>query len=453
SSRFDDPARTSAGEYVFLNPHGGGLALFTTTRATFGSPNYNLNKSIYRFAFQKINGSFPKMGDVLMLAKQQSGSDNNGRKFILLGDPAQRLAYPEYNVVTTAINNQEISSSPDTVNALSVVTIAGEVRDCDGEKMSTFNGTIHTTVFDKPLTIKTQANDGGIPRSFEIMKSILYKGKTSVSNGEFSFTFIVPKDIAYRFGNGKISYYAQDGQIDANGYYKNIIIGGYDENMVPEENGPLVRLFMNDEYFVNGGMTDENPELLAILSDESGINTVGNGIGHDITAILDGNTDEIKVLNEYYESDLNTYKSGVIKFPYFGLSEGTHQIKFKVWDVYNNSSDATIDFLVVSSENFSIEELINYPNPFSEYTYFTFQHNQTAQPLDIEIQIFSITGQLVRTINKDIYAEGYKSEPIQWYGDSNYGSKLDRGIYIYRVIITNSIGEQTSKQQKLIIVR
>ncbi len=452
-SRFDDPVRTSAGEYVFLNPNGGGLALFTTTRATFGSPNYNLNKSIYRFALQKINGSFPTMGEVLMLAKQQSGSDNNGRKFILLGDPAQRLSYPEYNVVTTAINNQDISSSPDTINALSVVTIAGEIRDCDGEKLSTFNGTIHTTVFDKPLTIKTQANDGGMPRSFEIMKSILYRGKTSVSNGEFSFTFIVPKDIAYWFGNGKISYYAQNGQIDANGYYKNIIIGGYDENMVPEDNGPLVSLFMNDEYFINGGMTDENPVLLAILSDESGINTVGSGIGHDITAILDGNTDELKVLNEYYESDLNTYKSGVIIFPYFGLSEGTHQIKLKVWDVFNNSSDATIDFLVVSSENFSIEELINYPNPFSDYTYFTFQHNQTSQSLDVELQIFSITGQLVKTIKKEIYAEGYKSEPIQWYGDNNNGTKLRRGIYIYRVIITNSIGEQTAKQQKLIIVR
>jgi len=452
-SRFDDPERTSAGELVMLNADGGGLALFTTTRATFGSPNYNLNRSLYEYAFPKINGEFPTLGDIIMLSKRQSGSDNNGKKFVLLGDPAQRLAYPEYDIAATSINYENISSEPDTINALSKVTITGEVQDNQGVKMTGFDGTIHTTIFDKPLTINTFGNDGNSTKRFNIQKSILYKGKTSVSKGTFELTFVVPKDIAYKYGYGKISFYACNGDIDANGYNKNIVIGGFDENMTDDDTGPEIKLYMNNEYFIDGGITDENPVLLALVSDESGINTVGNGIGHDITAVLDGNSDDIRVLNEYYESELNTYTSGTVRYPFFNLSEGPHSIIFKVWDAYNNSSEATINFVVSYSDQLVFDDLLNYPNPFSEYTYFTFQHNQTEQYMDVEIYIFALSGQLVNQIFETIYADGYKPEPIVWDGNDLYGSQVSNGVYIYTIRIRNSRGESSEKSEKLIISR
>jgi hypothetical protein len=452
-SRFDDPGRVSAGEYVFLNPHGGGLALFTTSRATFGTPNYNLNKSFYTFAFNKIDGNFPTMGDIIMLSKRESGSDNNGRKFVLLGDPAQRLAYPRENIITSTVNYRAVSSEPDTLCALSEVIITGMITDDQGRMISDFNGTIHTSVFDKPLVISTLANDGDQPRTFEIRKSLLYKGKTTVTDGEFSLNFIVPKDIAYKYGNGKISYYAENGITDANGYNDNIIIGGFNKNITLDQIGPEIKLFMNDEYFHDGGMTNENPVLLAIVDDESGINTVGNGIGHDITAILDDKNEDIKVLNDFYESDLNTYKSGSVRYPFFGLSEGHHQIKFKIWDVFNNSSEETINFVVRGSDSFTIGDMINYPNPFRDYTNFSFEHNNADQILDVTIDIFSITGQRVKTIRSSGYAEGYRIAPIRWDGTDDNGFRLRAGIYLYRTEIRSNGGEYAEKSAKLVIYR
>jgi hypothetical protein len=452
-SRFDDPERVSAGEYVFLNPNGGGLALFSTSRATFGSPNYNLNRSFYTYAFDRIDGQFPTMGDIIMLSKRESGSDNNGRKFVLLGDPAQRLAYPESNIVTTSINRHSLTADPDTISALSEVTLTGEIHDDNGTLLSGFNGTIHTTVFDKPLTILTLANDGGDPRAFELRKSLLYKGKTSVTAGKFEVTFIVPKDIAYKYGFGKISYYAEDGNTDAHGYNRNIIVGGYNKDITIDMLGPEIKLYMNDEYFINGGITDQNPVLLGIVSDESGINTVGNGIGHDITAVLDDKNEDVKVLNDYYEADLNTFKTGSIRYPYIGLSEGNHRIKLKVWDGFNNSSEASIDFVVKLSDNFTIRDLINYPNPFRDYTQFTFEHNKTEQNLDIEIQIFSFTGQLVRSVKSSVFANGYRIAPIMWDGSDENGNRVSDGMYIYRARVYSNDGGYAEESAKLILSR
>ncbi|MCX6233431.1 MAG: type IX secretion system sortase PorU [Bacteroidetes bacterium] len=452
-SRFDDPGRVSAGEYVFLNPHGGGLALFSTSRATFGSPNYNLNKSFYTYAFDKIDGHFPTMGDIIRLSKRESGSDNNGRKFVLLGDPAQRLAYPRENVITSTVNYRDVNSEPDTLNALSEVIITGMITDDMGRMISDFNGTIHTTVFDKPLVISTLANDGDQPRTFEIRKSLLYKGKTTVTDGVFSLNFIVPKDIAYKYGYGKISYYAENGITDANGYNDNIIIGGFNKDASLDQMGPEIHLYMNDTNFLDGGMTNENPVLLAIVSDESGINTVGNGIGHDITAILDDKSEDIKVLNDFYESDLNTYKSGSVRYPFFGLSEGPHQIKFKIWDAFNNSSEETINFVVRGSDSFTIGDMINYPNPFRDYTNFSFEHNSADQILDITIDIFSITGQRVKSIRSSGYAEGYRIAPIRWDGTDDNGFRLRAGIYLYRAGIRSNYGEYAEKSAKLVIYR
>jgi hypothetical protein len=452
-SRFDDPGRTSAGEFVFLNPNGGGLALFTTTRATFGSPNYALNKSFYSYAFRKINGHYPTMGDIILYSKRQSGSDNNGRKFVLLGDPAQRLAYPEYDVVATAINSRPTNGQPDTISALSTVTISGEIRDTEGRILPGFNGTLSTTVFDKPQTIITLGNDGGSTRGFSVQKSILYKGKSSVVDGAFEFTFIVPKDIAYKFDYGKISFYAEDGTCDANGYFSDIIIGGFDETASTDMTGPNISLYMNNVYFRDGGITDENPILLALVDDESGINTVGNGIGHDIIAILDDNTDELRVLNDYYQANLNTYRSGVITYPYFNLEEGEHHIRLKVWDAFNNSSEATIRFEVKNSGSEVMQDPSNYPNPFTDRTWFTYELNHYSEQMEIEIMIYDMIGQLVNVIQRKENGNGYRPEPIEWDGKDQNGNYLRGGLYIYRIRVKDNNGSVSEDANKLVIIR
>jgi len=462
-SRFDDIERTgtgdinkktSAGEQVLLNPDGGGIGLLTTTRLVYSNPNFVLNQNFYNFAFDKDSlQQALRLGDILRLTKNVSGSSENKRNFTLLGDPALRLAYPEFTIITDSLNGQEITVAEDTLKALSKVTISGHVEDFGGSTLDQFSGVIYPVIYDKSASVTTLGNDDDPPMTFDVQNNILYKGQASIVNGRFTFSFVVPKDISYQVDFGKVNYYGKGQMGDANGFYSEVLIGGFSDDPLIDNTGPLIQLYMNNEYFVSGGITDEDPTIFAIVSDENGINTVGNGIGHDITAILDDNYQNLLVLNDYYEADLNSYRSGKIHYQLSSLSLGEHTISLKVWDVLNNSSLATIDFVVTEAAEFVLKNLFNYPNPFTDQTSFVFEHNQTDGDLKVVIRIFDLSGQLVKTIHEKFYADGYKIGPIEWDGHDNHGNKLGSGIYVYRVYVRSSFGENVEAFQKLVIVK
>ena len=453
-SRFDNHKYVSAGERVLLNPNGGGIALFSTTRLVYSSPNYILNKNFYQFVFEKnYQDSYYRLGDIMRLAKNTSGTENNKRNFTLLGDPALKLPLPKYNIITDSINHKDVENYTDTLKALSRVTIHGHIADEAKDNITNYNGLVYPLVLDKKRTVTTLGNDGGSPMTFQTQNNILYKGKASVTNGHFQFSFVVPKDISYNFDRGKISYYSLSSTADAKGYFNNFIIGGTNSAAPTDKSGPTIKLYMNDESFVSGGITDQNPILYARLSDSSGINTVGNGIGHDITAILDNNTSDVLVLNDYYESDVDDYQKGKIEYLFNKLEEGEHQLKVKVWDVYNNSSEEILDFMVAESEKLAIKNLLNYPNPFTNQTAFYFDHNRPNELLETMIQVFTVTGKLVKTIHATINSDGFRSEPIHWDGLDDFGDKLGRGVYLYQLRIKTLDGENVTKIEKLVILK
>lgn len=452
-SRYDDPKMTSAGELVFLNANGGGIALLTTSRLAYQAPNMVLNNSFFNNVFVKKNGKYPTLGDLMRISKNDAGNNYAIRNFVLLGDPALRLAYPRYNVVTTHVNGKSVDSNNDTIQAMSTVTIKGIITDENQNKMN-YNGVLYPTIYDKPMIVKTLANDPGSYQSnFELAKAILYKGKASIVNGDFEFTFVVPKDIAYYYGYGKISYYAKNDTSDANGFYDKLIVGGYNQSVIPDETGPKIKLYMNDTNFIFRGMTDENPILLAKISDATGINTVGNGIGHDIVAYFDGHETKPLILNDYYVSDIDKFNQGTVYYPFFNLSDGLHSIKVKVWDVFNNSAEDYTEFIVSKSAQLVINNLLNYPNPFSSSTSFVFEHNQADTELDVQIQIFDMAGKLIKTLSEKIMSGGYKTEPITWNGTSDSGADISKGLYIYRLTVTKQNGDQVVKTNKLVFLR
>lgn len=455
-SRFDDPERTSAGEYVLLSPLGGGIALFTTVRLVFASGNFALNRDFYEQAFEPVGGKMQKLGDLFEYVKNEpAGNSVNSRNFTLLGDPALTLAYPKYEVSTDTVNSIAVSAaSSDTLNALSLVSVSGFVRDAGGAVLTSYNGVIYPTVYDKSQNVTTLVNDAssGPPYTFGIQKNILYKGKASVTNGAFNFSFVVPKDIAYAYGIGRISYYAENGTEDANGYYEKVIIGGSNDSAAADNTGPTVSLYMNDAKFVFGGLTDESPDLFAVLKDENGVNTVGNGIGHDITAVLDGSTENSVVLNDYYQADLNSYKSGTIRYPFSELSEGKHTLSLKVWDVYNNSSQSFTEFIVAHSAELALSHVMNYPNPFTTKTQFFFEQNQCCQVLNVQVQIFTVSGKLVKNIDQYVQAVGFRSDPIEWDGRDDFGDRIGKGVYVYRIKVKTSEGSVAEKFEKLVIL-
>ncbi len=449
-SRFDNPALQSAGELVLTNPKGGGIALFTTTRPTYGTPNFELNKKFYQYAMSKPGGERLRMGDIIMNSKRDKGTNENGRKYVLLGDPALAIAFPSLQVITKSINGHVPGVNVDTLKAFMQVNIDGIIADAQGKMVSDFNGTLFPSVFDKSVMQKTLANDGGSTYSFRLRKNLLYKGKVIVTGGKFSFTFIVPKDIAYSYDFGKISYYATDGTRDASGAYSNVVVGGSAEPEVSDNIGPDISLYMNTTSFRDGGITDQNPRLLVILSDSSGINTIGSGIGHDITAVLDGKTSEPYILNDFYVSDINTYKSGHIWFPFSLLAPGQHILTVKVWDVFNNSSDETIHFKVFASGEFVISKAYNYPNPFIDYTDIVFEHNQQNVEFAVRAEIYSLSGQLVRVIEQTSAQIGSVSTPLRWDGISERGSRVPAGIYVYNLIVRTSDGLFAQTSGKMI---
>ncbi|MDC3103934.1 type IX secretion system sortase PorU [Flavobacteriales bacterium] len=448
-SRYDDPERVSAGEQVFLKENGGAIALLTTSRVVFTGSNLDLNTSFLENLFPQENELFPRLGDVLMRTKNNvvDISNTNHRNFTLLGDPALQLAYPQYDIVLTDVQ--------DSARALGLVTISGEIQN-NGVKLNKFNGIIYPKVYDKRRDFQTLGQDESPVFVFDLQKNLLFKGKSSVLNGEFSFSFIVPKDINYDFGNGKISLYAkgdiQDQFCDALGHNLDMIIGGTSFEYTEDFEGPQIELFMNDTNFIFGGITDANPSLHAILYDESGINTVGNGIGHDMLAVIDEESSNPIVLNDFYESDINSYKSGIIDYPFSTLSEGKHSLTVKVWDVHNNSAEGVTEFIVLSSNNLTIQNLLNYPNPVFDFTSFYFEHNQNNEDMKVVLQIMDIQGRVVKEIKEDITPNGYRYGPIQWDGKSESVTKLNAGVYVYSLIASLSNGKTTNNSGRLILI-
>lgn len=450
-SRYDDPERVAAGELVFLNPTGGGIGLYTTTRPTYGTPNITLSCKFYEEAFKKTDGLYPRLGDAIKKSKMNFDPINE-RKFALLGDPALRLAYPRYHVVTDSINSNPYTRTCDTLKGISTISITGSVTDDNGDIFSGFDGYVYPTVFDKPTRIISNGNDRTPVKTFYLQKNILYKGKVSVKSGKFSFSFIVPKDIVYQYGFGNISYYAENGLTDANGR-DSVVVGGFNELAPLDDTGPDLSLFINDEKFKSGSITGENPKLLAYLMDSSGINTTGNGIGHDITAILDNETDKPYVLNDYYESAENNFRQGVILYPFFDLSEGFHTLTLRAWDTYNNSSSGSIDFIVAVSSEIALQNLLNFPNPFIDKTHFYFEHNQAGEQIEVEIRIYNINGEQIKIIKQSINDDGYVCNNIEWDGRNDNGDIIGKGAYVYKVLISNRKGAYAEKVQKLVIIK
>lgn len=452
-SRFDNPLQPTAGEFTFLNAKGAAASLITTTREIFISTGQLFNKNLTKnlFGFENQNYS---IAEALRVTKLDFGSVQ--RFFVYhFGDPAMKLAQPKPNIIITKMNDRDISASLDTLKALSYIKFEGIVTDADNRILNNYNGTLSATIYDKPLDKKTLDNDSfGQKLEFTSIESKIFRGRASVTNGKFSFDFIVPKDIRIAYGNAKISFYAQDAKEDKSGYNQQIKIGGINPNAPIDNEGPVIHLFMNDESFVDGGNTNESPVIYAVLEDISGINTSITAVDHDIIAILDDDNNNPIVLNDYYETELNDFKKGKVKYPLRNLKPGLHTLKFKCWDTYNNPSESTLSFIVVDDNDLILSNVLNYPNPFVNYTEFWFNHNKPNETLEVQVQIFTVSGKLIKTLNQTVQSDGLLSREITWNGLDDFGNKIGKGVYIYKLTVKSDVSNaKAEKIEKLVILQ
>ncbi|MCO6174340.1 type IX secretion system sortase PorU [Flavobacterium sp. NRK F10] len=460
-TRFDDPGKPTGGEYMFWNSEGGAIALIATTRqigVTTGLIMNNIfNEELYAYG----SYDYPTIGEALRLTKLQTGSSNR-RVVFCVGDPALQLAIPKPRVVLTEVNDIPVAQALPPFRALDLMKVEGEVVDLNNALIADYNGDVAIQIFDKDIDRSTLGNDGTtdsnglIIMDFTTLGETIFRGNASVVNGKFEISFVVPQDIRIPLGNGKISFYAKSESPalrDETGYDLSIQVGGVNENAGADTTPPTVALYMNDESFVSGEITNCSPVLIAYLEDEHGINTA-SGIGHDIVAILDGDEENPYILNDYYETELDDFTKGKVRFPFRDLESGLHTILFKAWDVYNNLITMEIQFnAVCSNDGLQIQRVLNYPNPFVSYTEFWFTHNMPFEPLDVQVQILTITGKLVKTINQQVVTDGFLCRDITWDGRDDFGDKIGKGVYVYKLTVkSTTTGVKKEKYEKLVIL-
>lgn len=458
-TRFDNPYRPTGGEYMYWNTAGGAISLVATTREIGITTGLNMNKSLSKFLYSFGSDNYDTMAEALRRTKNENLTENRNVVFFI-GDPAVKLAIPKPKIRLTKVNDVPVAQSTDVLQALAHVKLTGEVTDENDNLLTNYNGDLAVQIFDKKISRSTLGNNGTsdnnglIIMNFTTLGETVFRGNASVTNGAFEFGFVMPKDIRIPVGNGRISFYSKKKQVLENqtGYDTLIKIGGINANAAVDNMPPKVRLYMNDESFVSGGITNASPFLLAFLEDENGINTA-SGIGHDIVGILDGDETRPYVMNDYYETFPDDYTKGKLRFPFRNLAKGLHTLTFKAWDVYNNLVTAEIQFIVVGDEGLELDKVLNYPNPFVSYTEFWFSHNSPYEPLDVQVQIMTITGKIVKTINQTVLTEGFLSRDIKWDGRDDFGDRIGKGVYVYKLTVKSAVSnKRAEKYEKLVIL-
>lgn len=472
---WDIPQIVSGGELLIKNPNGGAVAMLTTSREIAVSYGLGINHRIIQRLFQEEGDRFLSIGEALRLAKLDFNLGDEGLSINLIGDPLISLARPSREITIDRINGEEADTFNETIRALDFVTIEGTVMNANNTSVDMgFQGEITGTLFDKEVEKTTLNNDGNIDViNYTEQVDAIYRGSTSVENGNYKLEFYVPKDINFDVGNGKLLLYTHNNQVDGMTYKNDILVGDINPNGVDDDEGPVVGLYMNNLNFANGGITDRNPYLLACVVDSTGINATGAGIGHDITFLMDGQIRSTTVLNEYFEGgdaspcinpNVRDFQKGRVLYKLNNLELGEHTITFRVWDINNNSTTETLDFVVMDNgdQKLHINRLLNWPNPFTTQTYFHFEHN-CPDVLEVQVQVFTISGKLVKTIRQQVssapFREGYRTDKfgIPWDGLDDFGNKIGKGVYIYKTIVKGANPEScrgtASETEKLVILK
>ena len=444
-----DAGKRSAAETAVLNPKGGAIGILAATRTVYASQNTNLNRSVCDTLFGHSDGFHYDMtlGEAISIGKNLLGSDENKLAYVLLGDPCMRLNYPtDYHVETL--------TEMDTLNALSVQHVEGRIIDEDLNTVSDFNGKVDITIYDKMQSIPTRDNDnaGGDPRviAYNDYPNTIFSGATDVKDGLFNYTFMVPKDIRYNFDNGRIVYYAVTADsletAEAVGHFEQFIIGGTGSTVAIDTIGPEMEIYLNSPAFRNGDKTYATPRFFANLYDKNGINTAGAGIGHDLMLIIDDDPKMIYSLNEYFTAANNSYQAGQVSYLMEELANGPHSLTFRAWDLLNNSTTKSLNFIVEAGLDPSIYNVTTYPNPVQQsgVVHLIVNYDQPDELIETEIYLYNTAGQMVYS---------HKQDNPDAVSINLPSLGLNTGVYIYSVKIKSASSKYSTTSGKIIVTK
>jgi hypothetical protein len=454
-SRFDSET-ASGGEAALTNSKGGAIALFSTVRIVYIANNDSMSTNIYKNIFERDNGKALRFGDIIRNAKLSfTTNDENKVRFQLLGDPALRLAYPDdtYKVIVSSINGIDVSSSDTlTFSALSHIRITGQVKTTDNNLAHDFTGKVSAILFDAQQDLKTRDNGGdGSILSYKNYSNSIYSGTVNVKNGVFECEFIVPKDIAYTGGHGKMTFYAwEDGGRAAQGSFHAYKINGTSAASFADVTGPEINsLYLNSADFVSGARVNVAPALHADLNDETGIN-LSSGLGHTINVIIDGQTQYD--ITPYFVSTGSSSIAGHIDYVLPELSEGVHSLKLIAWDVYNNCSERTIEFVVVDNNKTYASEFSFAKNPVQGSADFLFSTDAKSSDIVVRYDVYSPNGDLVWTHQDAGSYITMGNYSYNWNLKNNLGQPIRPGAYQSKATVYINGNQQSTKTLNLIVL-
>ena len=460
---FDDPFRAVAGEKVLFKPRGGAVATMSTTRPVFTTANKVLTRNTHDLLLDDSLALAFGIGELMARAKNASNNTQNDRKYSLFGDPALRLAIPELRVAVTSFDSVDLATSGDTVAVASLreVTLAGEVLRRDGALATGFDGVLTLTIFDQERTGRTLGQDGdSFAREFRRGGATLFNGRASVIGGLWQARFMLPRDVSLARGLGRVSLYAagDDGR-DGAGLFERFLVDGLAPPAVDDDAPPTVTVGMDDLDFRPGGVTTEDPVIVAALADDTGINVSGTSIGHDLTATLRGPDDAVYVLNDFYEADVDDYARGTVAFPLFDLPPGEYALELRAWDLANNTATDTTRFLVLGpDEGPGLRRVLAFPNPLTETTCFGFEHAVAGETVEVAVDIYTASGRHVRTLRYAGTATGTRfgaDDCVRWDGTDAGGGPLAKGVYLYRVSLATADGasREASSFERIVVAK
>lgn len=439
--KYDAPRQVSGAEELILGEQGA-VALLTTTRPVFANTNYVLNEAFHEAILRIGLSGDVRLGDILKYTKNLSLQGPVNRNFALLGDPMMRPAYPNFDVVVDQFQGME----PDTLSALERVTITGSIQS-SGLIQPDFNGQLSVDLFDIPTEKITKGQENNQYTYFE-RDNALFRGAATVENGEFSVEFIVPRNISYQNKPGKLVFYAmnESGGQDAAGSTKNLVLGGTNKFAAEDTTPPELEVYLNEPSFRNGSRVGSGAVLIARFSDESGMNISNLGFDRGITLELNG---ELFEVNTYYTADIDDFTKGTVLYPLQDLEPGKYTAKIKGSDVYNNSVEETVQFVVSNQPILQTYDFKVYPNPSKTFTRFSFDHDREGESLDVEMSLYSLNGDRVILKNETVlFSERQVDLRMDFSGD-----RVMDGLYVYRLVISSQLDGATSELSGRLVIR